>query len=115
MRPVSKRKEILKSLVTLSAPLGEIRKRLKELTCDSDEEYEITKADILAVLYKASGNQISEQDLITWAELIEGRDDISFCESEEDKLKRVIYEAANPTLFGNPKSNLSHWIAELSG
>jgi hypothetical protein len=94
--------------------LDEIRILLKSLPWDSEEEYEVTKPDILSALYKASGNQISEQELITWAELIEGRDDIAFSESDEIKLKKIIYEAANPTLFGNPKSNLRNWILELS-
>ncbi len=108
------RREILQSLVTLSGPLSEIRRRLRDLSWDSDDEYIVTKADILAVLYKAASGQISEQDLTDWAELIEGREDIGFSEDDEDRLKKVIYEAANPTLFGNPTANIKGWIAALS-
>jgi hypothetical protein len=108
------RREILQSLVTLSAPLSDIRQQLRDLKWDSDDEYIVTKADILAVLYKAASRQVSEQDLSDWAELIEGRDDIGFSDLDADNLKKVIYEAANPTLFGKPSANIKSWILLLS-
>jgi len=103
------RKEILQSLVNLSVPIDEIRKQLRSLPWDCKEEYIITKAEILLTLQKVSENRLSEQDLITWAELIEGRDDIGF--GDDETLKNLIYEIANPTLFG--KLDIKSWIEKL--
>jgi hypothetical protein len=82
---------------------------------DSDDELvALTKADAVAMLDRHRGGAVSTEDLVRWADQIEGREDIGFEPEHEADLAGLIIELANPTLQAEPTSDTAHrWLRRL--
>lgn len=108
------RKEILNDLLSMN---GSIRKLLNDLSSfgyDSSEPLiVVTTKDIEVILTKCINNLIDISDLEEWANAIEIRDDIDF---ENDDLKEIIFELANPDINGAiTKERLLEIVGLLQG
>lgn len=92
------RKDILNDLISMN---GDISVLLNELSLYPwDREKPITnlnRSDILLLLTKALHDNNIFNKLEDWADAIEVRDDIEF---ENDQVKNVVTELANPILYG---------------
>src|SRR5262249_40570193 len=59
---------------------------------------ELSAAHVAEVLNRYINGQLSALDVENWANLIEGREDIEFAAPDQDRLKSVMHELANPLL-----------------
>lgn len=99
-----KREELLRKLLDLSEPseLEIILIELSELNWDSEEIVIVSQENIQNVLVMYEEGQFSEKQIEDWANTIELRDDIGY---QNEVLKEVIEELANPVLYGSINSS----------
>jgi len=95
----SDRREIIRKLLELSWPLEDIAAKVRAIEWDSEgEPVPLTRKHLAAVLRRYLECHLSAKDVETWANLIEGRDDICFEAGSEDRIKETLHELANPAL-----------------
>ncbi len=99
--------KVLKSLVNFEKSLDKIKEDLKKFSWDSDELIFITKRDINKIIEKYKNNEISKEELIKWANIIECREDIGFDESNEKEIQKIIFALANPEISEVKFENIS--------
>lgn len=93
------RRNVLEDLLFLREPLPRIHTSLAQFPWDSHEELVfLNRHHILSVLSRYMDSSVDENVVEAWANLIEGRDDIGFDAPDEEKLKSIIFELANPLL-----------------
>jgi hypothetical protein len=91
------RLETIGSLVELTGPLDTVAARVRTLEWDYEGETVILRrAHIAFALDQYLSGALSDVDVERWANLIEGREDISFEPRHEDWLDEVIFQLANP-------------------
>lgn len=107
------RRAALEKLIRLQASPRDLVDQIKQLPWDAEVELiELRVDDVIAVLKRHLSGELDRQDLETWADLIEGREDIGMEASHADRLKAVIYELANPTIMGDLTSQRVHELAD---
>lgn len=90
------RTETLTALLKYDRNLKEISSKLKNYEWDSDEELvTIKKEHVQKILERFLASELSAENVEEWANLVEGRDDISF---SNEILTDTIFELANPLL-----------------
>jgi hypothetical protein len=91
------RLEIIASLVELSGSLEPVAARVRVLEWDYEgETVVLRRAHIVSVLNRYQSGELSDVNIERWANLLEGREDISFEPGHEDWLDEVIFQLANP-------------------
>jgi hypothetical protein len=96
---------LLEELISYSTPLDEIRSKLASFSWDAEDPLvRITTAHLIGVLQRYLNKSIKEEDIESWANLIEGRDDIEIEPLHAAEIEECIYELANPYLT-NPMSS----------
>jgi hypothetical protein len=95
------RREILERLVTFAAGIEELTGLLSGIPWDADEALvTLSRVEIASVLTRYIEGEISERDLVEWANLLEMREDIGYQTSFEEMISNFVFEAANPELEG---------------
>jgi len=95
----TQRRRLLMELIALDRPIDEIRGELATLPWDSEEELVVLdRLSIARVLQRYIDDGVTADELITWANAIEGRDDIGFAPSDAAAIKAFLFEAANPEI-----------------
>jgi hypothetical protein len=90
---------VVKALVQLSVPLDSIAARLREYEWDYEgQQVELGPGELVKLLERFLSRQLSAGDLERWANLIEGREDISYERESELLIGEVIHDLANPLL-----------------
>ena len=111
----STRRQVLNDLLDFQSPLDLLRGRVRALSWDSDvDEVELTPAHVLHVLSEVEAGKLSLNDVCSWAELIESREDIGFSERSVDALRQFVFEAANPEINAFGSENCRAWKDRLS-
>jgi len=113
---MDKRKQLLLELLTPRRSVLEIREELFKFQWDSEAELvSLTRAHLKNLLGDFIGSRLAVSDVETWAETIEGRDDIGFESEYAELLKSIIFELATQEL-GRPltPSVAKSYIEELS-
>lgn len=97
-KPRMARIDALNSLISLEIPLDALGDVLSTFNWDWSEAplARLDGAAVVAVLRRWARNEISDNDVETWANLIEGREDIAF----EPVAAAAIFDLANPDLQG---------------
>jgi hypothetical protein len=91
------RLETIRLLIELSLPLESIAARVRIIDWDYDgETIELDRAHVANVLTRYLDGTLSAVDVERWANLLEGREDISFDARSSDWLDEVIFQLANP-------------------
>ena len=91
------RRTILCDLVELRRPLDEISFNLKQIPWDSEVPLVLLEQRHLAsVLRRFRDNELSSRDVECWANIIEGREDISY--EPNSAAGKLLHELANPDL-----------------
>jgi hypothetical protein len=86
---------LLKSLIKFDKPISMIETALRTLDWDSDVRLvTLRPADLMTILERYVKDELSENDVETWANLVEGREDIEV----DDEAKEILFELANPEL-----------------
>jgi len=93
--------QILESLLNFNQPLNELKKNLKTLPWDNENEIIVLKRiHVIKILERYINKELNSDEISEWANLIEGREDVGFEQNNEDVLKKVIFEMANPEING---------------
>lgn len=101
------RQYILKNLVEFSKPIVELTNDLSSLTWDYDgKPFVIHTNQVLEVLNRYISGNLSSEEIESWANLIECREDINFEKGKQVILEKIIYQLANPVLEGKITPNL---------
>lgn len=95
--PVTREKAI-KSLVRLAHPLDALRASLSAFEWDWERPSlaRLTSLDVASVLQRYVAGEVTGDEVETWANLLEGRDDVEFQPEAAD----AIFDLANPELQG---------------
>ena len=106
------RTKALRDLVELRSPVAEAASALESFPWDSPHELvSLTKLDVVSVVRRFLAGEISKKELQSWAEAIEGRDDIRF----DERAKEAIFELATPELAGSPDNTIPDLLGRLEG
>jgi hypothetical protein len=96
---LNRRAELLGDLLMAARPIAAIAEELREFGWDSDEELVILdRTHVIAILDDYLAGRREAPEVCSWAEAIEGRDDIGLAEECHTVLKDVIFQLANPGL-----------------
>jgi len=109
------RLEILKALVEFSEPVQVIKQKLSALPWDAEDTLIVTRSAVSGVIKRYVSGEISESELILWADAIEVRDDLDYEHGYDEMLKKFFIETANPDLFGTIDSvKAKDWLSRFS-
>jgi len=90
--------DILLNLINFAKDMSAIKSDLAKIGFNSESELvTITKNTIVNILNRVIDKEISYDLLEEWANLIECREDIGY---EDEILQEIIFELANPCLYG---------------
>ncbi len=90
--------DILLNLINFAKDISAIKSDLAKIGFNSESELvTITKNTIANILNRVIDKEISYDLLEEWANLIECREDIGY---EDEILQEIIFELANPCLYG---------------
>ena len=90
--------DILLNLINFAKDISAIKSDLAKIGFDSESELvTITQNNIANILNRGIDKEISYDLLEEWANLIECREDIGY---EDEILQEIIFELANPCLYG---------------
>ena len=96
---MQERKKTLEALISFARPIGQIKASLSALAWDSEEELVSLTCDHLrSVLERYLDGNVNEEEIESWANAIEGRDDIGFEPQKAKILRDILHELANPLL-----------------
>lgn len=111
------RKDALRALIELRNPIQDVVDRLRTFPWDSETAFvTLGEDELVRVLDRYLAGSVGEADLETWANAIEGRDDVAYDPSREVVLKHVIFECANPVLSGPiTPDTVRRWKEDILG
>ena len=93
------RQHALEALLDLEQPLEQIKAALAAFPWDADTELSFLKiGHITNILNRFVTGRTSAREVEEWANTIEGRDDIGFASGNEQLLRDIVYELANPQI-----------------
>jgi hypothetical protein len=99
------RADLLRDLLAFGRPISELARDLSELDWDSEDELAaLESTHLLAVLQNYLSGKLAPESVQSWANAIEGRDDLSITSD----LAEVIHELANPVIT-RPLSFIRAW------
>lgn len=91
--------DVLRDLVTFSQPVNVLSNSLSNFYWDYEgQPLIVTSSEIQSVLKRFLAGEYTAEELETWANLIEGREDLEFEEQKHKLIEHVIYCLANPAL-----------------
>lgn len=110
-----KRIALLARLVKCEQPLDGLVAELSEFGWDSEDELVLlTLVDAKKAISRYRNGEIEANELESWAEAIEGRDDVGLELRHETLLRRLIFELANPEVVREVSPDRADsWIAEI--
>jgi hypothetical protein len=89
----------LRSVLDLDGPIDDLVTRLRSFPWDSADVLVVLKPQqVIALLERYLNGSVRQADLEKWAETIEGRDDVGYDVKEEELLREIVFELANPLL-----------------
>jgi hypothetical protein len=113
---MGKREQLLLELLNSRQPIHVIRAELSKFQWDSETELvTLTRAHLKKVLSDFVAGHLTVSDVETWAETVEGRDDIGIDAEHSELLKSIVFELATQEL-GLPLSPslAERYMEELS-
>ncbi|HJV00279.1 MAG TPA: hypothetical protein VJ752_07000 [Burkholderiaceae bacterium] len=96
----NERLELVRRLLACAQPLQATLSTLAAMGWDYDGlPVLLTENHIAAVLRRFLAGGLSPMEVDTWANAVEGRDDIAAASASEHRISAVIHELANPALY----------------
>jgi len=93
------RSTVIENLVNFSRPLDELQRQLSGFDWDFEGVPIVLTLDhIVRVLRRYLSDELTTSMVEQWANLVEGREDLSFDNKHEKWITATIYELANPVL-----------------
>jgi hypothetical protein len=93
--------EVLASAIRLDMPLATLREALRQFPWDCDAPLvTLQAADVVAVIDRFLDGELSPEQVVDWADLLEARDDVEFgvVAGSPDVVKNAIWLLANPEI-----------------
>lgn len=108
---------LLRRMVAFELPVEPTVESLAALPYDCDSDLVVVApTDVLRMIDRSLGRELSLEQLVEWAEFLEVRDGVGFAAPNSDRLKEILWELANPELCGEVTQNrLRDLRAELVG
>ncbi|OSQ48876.1 hypothetical protein [Thalassospira alkalitolerans] len=101
------RRQTLQSLIWLHEPLEQISERLTDFERDFDGETIVVEATaVQTILLRYLRTDISAQELESWANLIECREDLEFEAAFSEQIEMIIHQLATPEINNSINSDL---------
>jgi hypothetical protein len=97
---VPDRAELLRALIVAPDCSNELVRQLSTFAWDSEPIVTLTREDCLSVLGRFGRGALTQEQVYTWADAVEVRDDIDYEPAFCELIGQFITEAANPDLFG---------------
>ena len=95
----NERSIVVENLLNFSRPLDELQRQLSSFDWDFEGITTVLHSEhIVQVLRRYLSGELTASMVEQWANLIEGREDISFDINNEKWVTDTIYELANPVL-----------------
>ena len=106
----------VRDLLSLSRPIQETVSQLASMGWDYVGECAVlTRGHLVSVLQRYLDGDLSEIDIETWANHVEGREDVQIDLGEEQEIENILYELANPVLTQSlDQTRAKALLAELS-
>src|SRR5271169_3607744 len=96
------RLDVLEMLANYSISLDDIARALRQFEWDYDgPTFVVTRLHLVRIAERYLKGDLLANNIDLWANLLEGRDDISFESGYEKELSNFVYELANPLLVGS--------------
>ena len=90
---------LLEDLARLSKPIDELRNLISTLKWDFEgTPFTLRRDHLLDVLQRYMAGELPAQSVEEWANLVEGREDMTFESRAKDFMETIVYELANPEL-----------------
>jgi hypothetical protein len=90
---------VVRDLLEFSKPLPVLKDQLGRFEFDYDSKgVELSRRHISLVLNRFLRSELTANEIESWANYVEGRDDIEFEHLHELQIKEVLHELANPIL-----------------
>jgi hypothetical protein len=106
--------ELLQNLITFSKPLDELAGQLALTTWDCEVPIATLMAiDVASVLQRHIKLEISTEEVLRWANYLEGREDIDFEPSKKHKIQEILHELANPFLTQELTTNRAEELVQM--
>lgn len=104
----------LHDLLDFARPIRELRGLLAFHEWDFDgPPLVVDRGHFRRVLERYLNGDLSIRDIEDWANLIEGREDIAFESGNEELLREIVYELANPELAEQLSNQRARKIVSL--
>lgn len=110
-----KRTNVLLELLSLKRPIDAIQNDLRNFKWDTKSEHVVlTRQHLYNVLNRYCVNDLSENDIRKWADLVEVREDICFEPEFEEIIRELLFQLSTPELEGKfTKANAKYWLDRL--
>ena len=107
-------RRLLDDLITLSSSPESMGELAAYFDWDGEPVVEMTSADMVSVLDRYLGGEVTSQQLEGWAEALVGRSDIGLQPGAEELLKQLLFEISTPEInFEITPSQVSAWRRQL--
>ncbi len=99
MTMMSERKKALEALLGFEQPVERLRTALATFSWDAATELAfLSVGHVVNVLNRFVTDRTAAIEVESWANAVEGRDDIGFESANEQLLRELVHELANPLL-----------------
>jgi hypothetical protein len=92
------RRQMLLNLVNLSQEISTLKKDLSPNSGGSDDRVILQRMHLVNILSKYSLGLLKHDDIVAWANLIEGRDDVGYEPGYEETIKGILLSLADPEM-----------------
>lgn len=112
-----KRRDVVGSLLRLDRPLREIARELDQFPfdCAKGDAVMLTRSQAVAVLARFVNGALRAGDLMEWAQVIQGRDDVDFEDLYREILLQLIFTLAHPEISEDfTEDSARRWMRKLT-
>jgi len=103
------RRDCLRALIDYHLPIERTLQDLAAFGWDAAEDLAILdREDVLNLLRRYLAGELTSEQVVDWADLVECREDIGFSEGQAGVLSHTIFLLANPNINGD----VTHALAE---
>jgi len=107
------RKKAISSLIHFDAPPGDIEAELAAVNWDGEPFATLMRKHVAAVLRRFVSGDIDAAAVESWANLVEGREDIQLEPGHEQIILDAIHDLANPVLQGTTEDLAPRLLVKL--
>ncbi|MDB4913024.1 MAG: hypothetical protein JWM95_668 [Gemmatimonadetes bacterium] len=113
---MNERTTLLQSLLVLDRPTATITAQLQTFPWDSDVPLVTLRGrDAKAVLQRYLSGELNREEIESWANALETREDVQLAPTDDQRLRAMLHELANPILTRElTRITAEEWVRVLS-